>query len=47
MRQAKYEELERIIWDEDAELWLYYTVAIYGVSDRLRNSRRAATTTSS
>ena len=37
VRQAKYEELERIIWDEDAELWLYYTVAIYGVSDRLRN----------
>jgi len=37
VRQAKYEELERIIWDEEAELWLYYTVAIYGVSDRLRN----------
>src|SRR5580765_527386 len=37
VRQAKYEELERIVWDEDAELWLYYTVAIYGVSDRLRN----------
>ncbi len=25
------------MWDEDAEIWLYYTVAIYGVSDRLRN----------
>ncbi len=37
VRQAKYEELERIVWDEDAELWLYYTVAIYGISDRLRN----------
>jgi peptide/nickel transport system substrate-binding protein len=37
VRQAKYEELERIVWEEDAELWLYYTVAIYGVSDRLRN----------
>jgi peptide/nickel transport system substrate-binding protein len=37
VRQAKYEELERIVWDEDAEIWLYYTVAIYGVSDRLRN----------
>ena len=37
VRQAKYEEMERIIWDDEAELWLYYTVAIYGVSDRLRN----------
>ena len=37
VRQAKYEELERIVWDEDAELWLYYTVAIYGVSERLKN----------
>ena len=37
VRQAKYEELERIVWDEDAEIWLYYTVAIYGVSERLRN----------
>ena len=37
VRQAKYEELERIVWDEEAELWLYYTVAIYGVSERLRN----------
>ena len=37
VRQAKYEELERILWDEEPELWLYYTVAIYGVSDRLRN----------
>jgi peptide/nickel transport system substrate-binding protein len=37
VRQAKYEELERILWDEDAEIWPYYSVAIYGVSDRLRN----------
>ena len=37
VRQAKYEELERIVWDEDAEIWLYYTVAIYGVSERLKN----------
>ena len=37
VRQAKYEELERIVWDEEAEIWLYYTVAIYGVSERLKN----------
>ena len=37
VRQAKYEELERILWDEDAEIWPYYSVAIYAVSDRLRN----------
>jgi peptide/nickel transport system substrate-binding protein len=37
VRQAKYEELERILWDEEPEIWLCYTVAIYGVSDRLRN----------
>ena len=37
VRQAKYEELGRILWDEDAEIWPYYSVAIYAVSDRLRN----------
>ena len=37
VRQTKYEELEKILWEEEPELWLYYTVAIYGVSDRLRN----------
>ncbi|HYB71194.1 MAG TPA: ABC transporter substrate-binding protein, partial [Candidatus Bathyarchaeia archaeon] len=37
VRQAKYEELERILWDEEPEIWPYYSVAIYGVSDRLRN----------
>ncbi len=37
VRQAKYEELERILWDEDAEIWPYYSVAIYAVSDRLKN----------
>jgi len=37
VRQAKYEELERILWDEEPEIWLCYTVAIYGTSDRLRN----------
>ena len=35
-RQAKYEELERIIWDDDVELWPYYSVAIYAISDRLQ-----------
>ena len=37
-------ELERILWDEEPEIWLCYTVAIYGVSDRLRAStpRRGA-----
>jgi hypothetical protein len=30
-------ELERILWDEEPEIWPYYSVAIYGVSDRLRN----------
>src|SRR5439155_1328679 len=34
VRQAKYEELERILWDEEPEIWPYYSVAIYGVSDR-------------
>ena len=37
VRQAKYEELERILWEEEPEIWPYYSVAIYGVSDRLRN----------
>jgi peptide/nickel transport system substrate-binding protein len=37
IRQQKYEELERILWDEEPEIWPYYSVAIYGVSDRLRN----------
>src|SRR5438309_2139486 len=37
VRQAKYEELERILWDEEPEIWPYYSVAIYGVSDRVRN----------
>jgi peptide/nickel transport system substrate-binding protein len=37
VRQAKYEELERILWDEEPEIWPYYSVAIYGISDRLRN----------
>ncbi len=37
VRQAKYEELEKILWEEEPEIWPYYSVAIYGVSDRLKN----------
>jgi len=37
VRQAKYEELERILWEEEPEIWPYYSVAIYAVSDRLKN----------
>ena len=44
--RPKYEELERILWEEEPEIWPYYSVAIYGVSDRCATSRRAATTTS-
>jgi peptide/nickel transport system substrate-binding protein len=37
VRQQKYEEIQRILWEEEPELWPYYSVAIYAVSDRLRN----------
>jgi peptide/nickel transport system substrate-binding protein len=37
VRQAKYEEIQRILWAEEPEIWPYYSVAIYAVSDRLRN----------
>ncbi|MBI3458308.1 MAG: hypothetical protein HY002_21260 [Candidatus Rokubacteria bacterium] len=37
VRQQKYEELERILWDEEPEIWPYYSVAIYAISDKLRN----------
>jgi peptide/nickel transport system substrate-binding protein len=37
VRQQKYEEIERILWDEEPEIWPYYTVAIYALSDKLRN----------
>jgi peptide/nickel transport system substrate-binding protein len=36
VRQQKYEELERILWEEEPEIWPYYSVAIYGISDKLR-----------
>ncbi len=37
VRQQKYEELERILWEEEPEIWPYYSVAIYAISDKLRN----------
>jgi peptide/nickel transport system substrate-binding protein len=37
VRQAKYEELQRILWEEEPEIWPYYSVAIYAASDRLQN----------
>ena len=36
VRQAKYEELQKIIWaEEEATIWPYYSVAVYGVRDRI------------
>ena len=37
VRQQKYEEIERILWDDEPEIWPYYSVAIYAVSDKLKN----------
>jgi peptide/nickel transport system substrate-binding protein len=37
VRQQKYEEIQRILWDEEPEIWPYYSVAIYAVSDKLQN----------
>ena len=37
VRQQKYEEIDRILWEEEPEIWPYYTVAIYAISDKLRN----------
>jgi len=37
MRQQKYEEIEKILWEEEPEIWPYYSVAIYAISDKLRN----------
>ena len=46
IRQQKYEEIEKALWEDEPEIWPYYSVAIYAVSDKLQNFRRAATTTS-
>ena len=37
VRQQKYEEIDRLLWEDEPEIWPYYTVAIYAISDRLRN----------
>jgi peptide/nickel transport system substrate-binding protein len=37
VRQQRYEEIERILWDDEPEIWPYYSVAIYAVSDKLKN----------
>jgi peptide/nickel transport system substrate-binding protein len=37
VRQQKYEEIERILWEDEPEIWPYYSVAIYAISDKLRN----------
>jgi peptide/nickel transport system substrate-binding protein len=37
VRQAKYEEIEKALWEDEPEIWPYYSVAIYAVSDRLQN----------
>jgi ABC-type transport system substrate-binding protein len=36
VRQQKYEEIQRILWEEEPEIWPYYSVAIYAISDKLR-----------
>jgi peptide/nickel transport system substrate-binding protein len=36
VRQQKYEEIQRILWDDEPEIWPYYSVAIYGISDKLK-----------
>jgi peptide/nickel transport system substrate-binding protein len=36
VRQQKYEEIDRILWEDEPEIWPYYTVAIYAISDKLR-----------
>ncbi len=37
VRQQKYEELQQMIWDEEAMIWPYYSVAIFGVRDSVQN----------
>ena len=37
VRQQKYEEIQRILWEDEPEIWPYYSVAIYAISDKLRN----------
>jgi peptide/nickel transport system substrate-binding protein len=36
IRQAKYEQLERIIWNEEEDaIWPYNSTAVYGIRDRV------------
>src|SRR5262245_5330837 len=37
VRQQKYEEIDKILWDDETEIWPYYSVAIYAISDKLQN----------
>jgi peptide/nickel transport system substrate-binding protein len=37
VRQQKYEEIQKILWEDEPEIWPYYSVAIYAISDKLRN----------
>ena len=38
VRQQKYEDLQRILWNaEEPTIWPYYTVAVYGVRSNIRN----------
>lgn len=37
VRQQKYEEIEKALWEDEPEIWPYYSVAIYAVSDKLQN----------
>jgi peptide/nickel transport system substrate-binding protein len=37
-RQQAYEELQRILWEEEEPaIWPFYSVALYGVSDQVQN----------
>ena len=35
VRQAKYEQLERIIWEDETAIWPYNSTAVYGIRDRV------------
>jgi peptide/nickel transport system substrate-binding protein len=35
VRQAKYEQIERTIWEEETAIWPYNSTAVYGIRDRV------------
>jgi peptide/nickel transport system substrate-binding protein len=35
VRQAKYEQLERMIWDQETAIWPYNSTAVYGIRSRV------------